>query len=68
MIENLGNNTSLQHVDLSDNSIYSLGDIRSLTKLRVIMRIYFAYYDDDDDDDDDDDYDVQWFNVHLKAD
>jgi len=35
VVENLSHCTSLQHLDLSDNSIYSLGDVRSLTRLKV---------------------------------
>ena len=34
-MENLSHNANLQHIDLSDNSVYSLGDVHGLTKLTV---------------------------------
>jgi len=31
----LSHNTNIQHLDVSDNSIHSLGDLRGLNKLKV---------------------------------
>jgi len=40
MIEHLNHNLNLQHIDLSDNNITCLGDIRGLTKLKVSIFMY----------------------------
>lgn len=37
VFEPLNSNSSLHHVDLSDNDVHSLGDIRGLTKLKVLF-------------------------------
>lgn len=39
MIENLSNNLNLKHLDLSDNSISSLGDMHHLNNLKVALSL-----------------------------
>lgn len=50
VIENLNQNTNLQHIDLSDNIICCLGDIRALTKLKVwhAFDSYLVHFNDRD--------------------
>lgn len=38
-MENLSNNLNLKHLDLSDNSISSLGDMHHLNNLKVVLLV-----------------------------